>query len=213
MSIEKKQLWILEDDAGINSVYGEIFSDPYDVLFFTTIQEFQVALNTLAKPTLVISDLRLPDGDFVDFLKCSMDKIEGIPFLVVSANADIEVLNFCLKGGAVDYLTKPFQLNELLVKIDFFLKKHNKLTDNKLAKINNHFITNCLTYKESKILGMLMENVEEFVTRKAIFDDVWGTTENPNPKTMDVHLFNLRKKLVPLGLSIYSDNRSRLRLT
>lgn len=213
---EKKKIWILEDDQNINWIYNEVLNYEFDITFFTTIAELQLALCKPERPQLIISDLRLPDGNFINILKDSFATIEGTPFLVVSANADMEMLQFCLKGGAVDYLTKPFQVNELLVKIEIFLNKfYNEKNSNKskLGKLNPAFINESLTYKESKILHMLMKSVDSFVPRKEILDTVWGNSEIPNPKTMDVHLYNLRRKIEPLGFHIVSDNQSRLQLT
>lgn len=209
---EKKKIWILEDEKEINWIYEEVLSPKYQVTFFLTIADFQNALASQERPQMIISDLKLPDGNFIDFLKKEYSKIEGIPYLVVSAVADIEALHFCLKEGAVDYLTKPFQINELIVKIERFFNTHIEKNTEKLKLLNENFINSNLTYKESKILSTLVKSMNCFVPRKEIIENVWSNPDDVHPKTLDVHLYNLRRKLEPLGFQIYSDSASRLKL-
>lgn len=210
---EKKKIWVLEDEKDINWIYREVLAPKYDVDFFLNIHDFKMALETLPKPLLIISDLKLPDGNFIDFLKNNFSKVENIPYLVVSSDADIETLQFCLKEGAVDYLTKPFQINELLVKIERFLQLRNNNNTDKLKLLSESFINNNLTYKESKILSTLVQNFNNFVLRKIIIQNVWNNSEDVHPKTLDVHLYNLRRKVEPLGFQIYSDSAGRLKIT
>lgn len=210
---EKKKIWVLEDDANISRIYHEILSHEYQLEFFTTIHEFQFAVDTLPKPTLIISDLKLPDGDFRDFLKGNIDKIQGTQFLIVSANTDIGMLKHFLQVGAIDYLTKPFHVNELVGKVEFFIEQKIDTASSKFHLLDDKFINSCLTYKEKKILSVLQKSRDQFIPRKQIIDYVWQNLKSPNPKTIDVHLYNLRKKLKPLGLSINADHECRLQLS
>lgn len=212
MDKDMNKIWILEDEKEINWIYEEVLSSKYHLTFFVSISDFQNALANQDKPQMIISDMKLPDGSFIDFLKNHFPKIEGIPYLVVSAVADIEALHFCLKEGAVDYLTKPFQINELLVKIERFFNQHVEKNTEKLKLLNETFINSNLTYKESKILSTLVKSMNNFVPRKEIIENVWNNPDDVHPKTLDVHLYNLRRKLEPLGFQIYSDSASRLKL-
>lgn len=211
ITTEKKNIWILEDEKEINWIYEEVLSPKYKLDFFLSLAEFQNAL-LQGRPHMIISDLKLPDGYFIDFLKNDHAKIEDIPYIVVSAVADIDSLHFCLKEGAVDYLTKPFQINEVLVKIERFFNQHVEKNSEKLKLLSESFINANLTYKESKILSTLVKSLNNFVPRKEIIENVWNNPEVVHPKTLDVHLYNLRRKLEPLGFQIYSDSASRLKL-
>jgi DNA-binding winged helix-turn-helix (wHTH) protein len=74
------------------------------------------------------------------------------------------------------------------------------------------FINTKLTYKESKIVTLLMNQMDQYVSRKDIIEKVWNNV-NVHPKTLDVHLYNLRRKIEPLGFHILSDSTGRLKLT
>lgn len=210
---EKKKLWVVEDDAMIRWVYQEILSETYEISYFATINDFNKALMTSSKPHLIISDLHLTDGNFIDFLKGNLSQLEGIPYLIVSADSNADSLQFCLdKEGTVDYLTKPFRPNELLIKLERFFLHHFEKTNSKVNQLNDAFLNSCLTYKESRILTILMKKLNYFVARKEIIENIWANTEMVNPKTLDVHIYNLRKKIEPLNFQIYSDCTGRLKL-
>lgn len=210
--VEKKNIWVLEDDQMINWIYKEILSPRYNIHIFTNIKDFQTALDTKIKPEMIIVDILLPDGNVINYIKNDLFRISGTPYLVVSADTHLDSLRFCLDDGAVDYLTKPFQVNELLVKVENFLSRYHNQHAEKLKTLNEIFMKNSLTHKESSILNILMKNINCFVSKKEILETVWGKQESIKPKTMDVHLYNLRKKLEPLNFEILSDSAHRLKL-
>lgn len=212
-TIEKKNLWILEDDQMIVWIYREILSPIYDISIFTTMREIEAALETMPKPHLIISDLQLPDGNFIDLVKNKFSENTKIPYIIISGDINIESLKFCLNKGAADYLTKPFNINELLVKIERFLHQYIDPHHEKLKQLNEDFMKTVLTYKESKILSTLIRGMSDFVTRKEIIENIWQGRDDINPKTLDVHLYNLRRKLKPLGFHINSDCNHRLQLS
>lgn len=207
-----KNIWVIEDEAEINSIYKDVLSSRYKLKTFSTINHFVDALKSTPAPDLIISDIRLPDGNFLNFLKDSGQSIKNIPYLVVSAVIDADALRYCFSEGAVDYLTKPFQVNELQVKIERFFS----MNEEKIAKKNNPlsetFINTKLTFKEAKILDSLMKEMNNYVARKEIIERVWSSIA-VHPKTLDVHLYNLRRKIEPLGFQIFSDSTGRLKLT
>ena len=209
-----KTIWIIEDEEEITSIYRDALSSRYKIDAFNSIQSFSQSLNGSAVPDLLICDIRLPDGNFLQFLKEDGHKIKHIPYLVVSAVVDDEALEFCFNQGAVDYLTKPFHINELKIKIDRFFgsKNENGHLTKKNNPLNENFINTKLTYKESKIVTLLLNQLDHYVARKDIIEKVWNNV-NVHPKTLDVHLYNLRRKIEPLGFHILSDSTGRLKLT
>jgi DNA-binding response OmpR family regulator len=209
-----KTIWIVEDEDEITSIYMDALSSRYKLDAFNSIHSFTQSLNGSSTPDLIICDIRLPDGNFLQFLKDNGHTMKHIPYFVVSAVVEDEALNFCLNQGAVDYLTKPFHINELKVKIDRFFDSKEQLSKNpkKSNLLNENFINTKLTYKESKIVTLLMNQMDQYVSRKDIIEKVWNNV-NVHPKTLDVHLYNLRRKIETLGFHILSDSTGRLKLT
>ncbi len=108
-------IWVLEDDPGCIFVYGKILKN-YSTCVFSSISEFAQNLAKQKQPQLLIADLKLGDGSFLDYLS-STQKLT-FPFLVVSSIDNPDTTRTCLQGGALDYVLKPFQQNELIAKIE-----------------------------------------------------------------------------------------------
>jgi DNA-binding response OmpR family regulator len=202
-------LWILEDNPEEVFVYREILGLRYSLRIFSNLKELEQALTSdqpAPKPALLIADLRLPDGDFLTFLG-QTEAADSIPsFLMVSSNDDLDVLRACFEGGALDYLTKPFTENELLVKIERFLKLGSPTLE--VRTVNRESLNIkvgadsrlTLTPKEYHILKLL-HGSQRGVTRKEIQSQIWRDVA-VSSKTFDVHLFYLRRKLTPFNIQI-----------
>lgn len=210
--VDKKKLWILESDHKIEKIYKEILLPIYDIQFFKTIQDFTSAIETMPKPHLIITTLQLTDGNFIDLIRNKFSTIVGTPYMVISEDISIESLKFCLREGASDYLTKPFNINEVLVKIARLIHQYIDPKLEKLKKLDEHFRRTVLTYTEDSILKILVNDLNCFITRKKMITLIWGDRNDFQPKTLDVHLYNLRRKLEPLGIQIYSDGARHLKL-
>lgn len=210
-----KCIWILEDDKNCQFVYEQILDFRYKTRYFDKISEFREAIydDDQEKPALVIADLMLVDGNFLNFLveakKLDMDAIQ---FIVVSSIDDIDALRFCFNEGALDYITKPFKKNELLIKIENVLSGRSYRAvsmegDKKDVIIDGIKITN-LTIKQIQVLSLFLKSASRSVKRMDILKSVWGTTV-VHPKTIDVHLYNLRRKLYNHGYRIRSEGNGR----
>lgn len=206
---KEKEIWILEDDKGCQFVYEQTLDHRYKTRYFSKISDFQAALD-LEKidPSLIIADLMLDDGNFMTYLNTSKNKrIMTIPFIIVSSIDDIDALRFCFMEGALDYLTKPFKKNELIVKIENIFSGPKRtiqiISNHKALNIDGREVGN-LTSKQKQLLNLFLNNPERVVTRDDILDTVWGDT-SVHPKTVDVHLYNLRRKLHDMGYIIRSE--------
>lgn len=197
-------IWIVEDEEPCQFVYREILDLKYNLEFFETYQDLEGQLSRATRqPDIVIADLRLPKGNFLEFLP-TMKKKFCSPFMVVSSVDDHEIMRFCLDEGAADFLTKPFNSSELKVKIERLLLL-NSLSEpvsvdfHRLA-LKNQNTTVQLTPKEMQIFSTLQKHKK--MSREQIMKEVWGDVV-VEKKVLDVHLFNLRKKAKPLGVQIF----------
>lgn len=199
---EQKVIWILEDDEGSQFVYENIFSLRYQIEFHRSKLEFLNCLHDSTKrsPALLLADLRLHDGNFIDVLRSEQNlALMTFPFLVVSSVDDVDALRFCFKQGAYDYLIKPFQKSELIVKVERAIEANSQEPQSEL-KIPEE-LDSSLTLKQQKILSPFLKAPQKTVSRTEIMALVWGKI-HVAPKTIDVHIHNLRKKLNSAGYEI-----------
>ncbi len=152
------------------------------------------------KPSLIILDVTLPDGNGFDLYKSELSKM-NIPVIFLTACDTEENIVEVLNMGASDYITKPFRPLELIARINKILhKKTIKIKDitidmNKMIVTKNNEIIN-LTTLEYKILNLLIENINKVVTRDRIIDSIWEWTgNNVNDNTITVYMKRIREKL------------------
>ncbi len=165
-------------------------------------------------PDLVILDLKLPDIDGLEICKIlkKNKKTKSIPVIILSARSKTENKIEGLKLGADDYIAKPFSYRELVARVEAVLrralwkgepeeiiKKGNiniNLTKH-TVQIKNKFVE--LTNKEFDILFLFMRKPGRVLNETFIVDSVWGWeySDSVAPKTLDVHIYKLRKKLGP----------------
>ena len=160
---------------------------------------------------LILLDVMPPTVDGLTVCETIRLKDEEIPILILSAkggNAD-KILG--LKAGADDYLLKPFNLEELLLRISILIKKGDKLRTNRSSldtefsfgnnKVN--FTTfdyegiggqsGQLSARELHLLKLLIERKNEVVSRDLILELIWGVDVYPSTRTIDNYLLNFRK--------------------
>lgn len=152
------------------------------------------------KPSLIILDVTLPDGNGFDLYKSELSKM-NIPVIFLTACDTEENIVEVLNMGASDYITKPFRSLELIARINKILhKKTIKIKDitidmNKMIVTKNNEIIN-LTTLEYKILNLLIENINKVVTRDRIIDSIWEWIGNDvNDNTITVYMKRIREKL------------------
>ncbi len=159
---------------------------------------------------LIILDVMLPELDGISV--CESVRLQHIltPILILSAKNSSSDRVLGLKKGADDYLTKPFNLEELLLRVEKLIKKNEALSTksnlqdvytfggntidfNGLVCSNKSGEQITLTKKESMLLKLLIEHKNEVVTREKILQAVWGYNVYPTTRTIDNFILNFRK--------------------
>lgn len=159
---------------------------------------------------LIILDLMLPEIDGLTALETIRIQSNAVPVLILSAknNGADRVLG--LKKGADDYLTKPFNLEELLLRVQKLITKNKKLLDKDTVGDTYSFGSNSIDFlaqeaqtrsgeriqlskKETMLLKLLIENKNEVVPREKILQTVWGYNVYPTTRTIDNFILNFRK--------------------
>jgi two-component system, OmpR family, alkaline phosphatase synthesis response regulator PhoP len=159
---------------------------------------------------LIIMDIMLPDVDGISITENVRVHNNEVPILMLSAKNAASDRILGLKKGADDYLTKPFNLEELLLRVAKLITKNKKIQvkesigdvyqfgDNKidfksLEAINFNGTTIGLSKKEAMLLKLLVENKNEVVTREKILQVVWGYNVYPTTRTIDNFILSFRK--------------------
>lgn len=170
------------------------------------------ALNMVKKEhfDLIILDVMLPEVDGIAVCETIRLHNLSIPILILSAKNSSADRVLGLKKGADDYLTKPFNLEELLLRVNNLIKKNEKLSAKQPIPEVYEFGKNridfkalecynkggskiMLTKKEAMLLKLLIENKNEVVTREKILQTVWGYNVYPTTRTIDNFILSFRK--------------------
>ena len=197
---------IIDDDVHIGDMLEELLRlEGYRVSRAYSGTEALLTLSA-ARPDLVLLDLMLPglSGEEV------LPRIQGIPVIVLSAKADMDSKVSLLLGGAADYITKPFDMKELLARITVALRKgtppataaltHGQLRLDPLTRqIQVGDVAVHLTRTEFAILKLLMMNPAQVVTKSAMLDQISEDTPDCTENSLKMHVSNLRKKLRDAG--------------
>lgn len=198
-----KIILVVDDDVHIGNMLEELLTiEGYTVFRAYSGTEALLVLNRIT-PDLILLDLMLPGLNGEELLP----KISDIPVIVVSAKTDINDKVSLLLGGAVDYVTKPFDTKELLARITVHLRIHSAVavdsylrydditmnTDTHIVTIGNTTVK--LTKTEYAILKLLLQNPNQVITKSAILDKISENTPDCMESSLKVHISNLRKKL------------------
>lgn len=158
---------------------------------------------------VVLMDINLPDGDGLTLAKELREKNQNFVLLFLSAQNDPETKYQGLELGAEDYITKPFDLRELNLRLNRILKNSQrfelmksviplgnlKIMFSRFQVIDANGVVINLSQKECSILELLYNNKEQVVSRDDIINSIWGEDSFPSNRTVDNYIVKLRKWL------------------
>lgn len=160
------------------------------------------------KPSLIILDLGLPDGDGVEFIR-DVRTWSAVPIIVLSARVNETDKIKALDAGADDYLTKPFGVGELLARVRATLRRQrpSEMTSDGLVRfgdvcvdIKARLVTKAkqivrLTPTEYRLLAVLVANAGRVVTNPQLLREVWGPSHAEDGHYLRIYMGHLRQKL------------------
>lgn len=200
-----KRILFVEDDQTISSALTfSLEEEGYQVVHCATVGQ---ALAELRHPfDLVLLDLGLSDGSGYDV--CRAMKGSDTPIVILSAIDDEANIVMGLELGAVDYVTKPFRLRELLTRIRGILRRHEKKDDSSLYQLGNIKLDSnkarvsvdnkevYLSALEYRLLLMLMQHQGQVLSREQIFEYLWDIDgQFISDNTLSVYIKRIREKL------------------
>ncbi|MEO0468876.1 MAG: response regulator transcription factor [Bacteroidota bacterium] len=204
----KPHILIVEDEVSLRTLLAQnLRFEGYAVSLANHGME---ALEWMAKqtPDLILLDLMLPRMSGIELCKHLRRQGKDMPIIMLTARGEVADKVRGLKTGADDYVTKPFDLMELLARIESQLRRRKKpfhfqeayQTEDFHFHFSRRMIrrsgqTHELTQQESLLLRYLMHHAGTALSREQIFTDVWGHDELYSYRTIDTHITKLRQKI------------------
>ena len=196
---------VIEDSPDVTEMLMELLSDVgYEV---TCVGDGENGLKAMtSKVSLVILDIGLPGIQGWDVLSI-FRKVTLVPILILSAQDEWEKRVQGLKSGADDYVTKPFQPEELLARIEAILRRTPEQPEHPVIKFNRsgRLLTMGsaeyrLTKNECSVLEVLVDQPNKVFSREELLSRAWGeSSQESNIRKVDLCLSRLRNKLHRLG--------------
>ena len=128
-------VWIIDDEESIRTICTSALEDLFNVESFSSASEALLALNS-TKPDLIITDIKMPGMSGLEFLDKVSEKFPNLPTIIITAHANIDNALSAYKGGAFEYLTKPFDINEIR-KLAIKATKSSKPQHDELTQESN----------------------------------------------------------------------------
>lgn len=201
---------MVEDDANVADTLAErLRGQGYEVTHAASVDAARAALSA-ADFQIALLDVGLPDGSGFDVAKLVRARSPGTVMIFLTAHGMPEDRIHGLELGADDYVTKPFNFRELLLRVQNALKRATYLQQDsdktagvvRIGKASVDFarftvdvdgVTHALTHKECAVLKLLVERAGTAVTRDEILDSAWSADEFPTQRTVDNFIVRLRR--------------------
>lgn len=202
------QILLVEDDETLSELINEYLSEQgYDV---TVCADAKAALDTAYERNfdILILDVKLPKGDGFSLLRELRRLGNDTPAIFTTSLNALQDLEIGYKSGCDDYLKKPYELKELLLRIQILLKRKFSHVNDEFIELNDGYkfypssktlrqngqIVN-LSNKESELLALFLENKNALLSKETIFEKIWNYGEEPSELSLRVYVKNLRRIL------------------
>ena len=199
------KILVVEDDVNLNYLIAKVLTkNGYEVY-----QSYAVngAYDVLSKTyiDLIITDIMMPGKDGYQFIKSLRNEQIDIPVLIITAKEEFKDKVKGFEVGADDYLVKPINLEELLLRVGAILRRSKIMNDKKVSIGNTILDYNTFTVytgsetielpqKEFNILFKLFSYPNQIFTRTKLMNEFWGMLSESDERTIDVHINRLRDK-------------------
>ena len=199
------KILLVEDDLSLSNSIFDFLDDFADVMqVFDGAEGLYVAESGVYD--LILLDLMLPEKDGFQVLKELREKGISTPVLIMTAKESLDDKGHGFELGADDYLTKPFYLEELKMRIQALLKRSGKFNNNTLSyhELTADTSTNTTTVngekvellgKEFDLLVYFLQNQNVILPKSQIFDRIWGFDSDTTISVVEVYVSKIRKKL------------------
>ena len=196
---------VVEDDLKLNHIVCAYLNDNgyHAIGCKTAMEAFAKMMDNMID--LITSDIMMPQMDGFEFASLVRDQDKTIPILFITARDDISAKQKGFRIGIDDYMVKPIDMDELVLRVGALLRRANIANEKKLIigslLMNADEMTTYLdeeeirlTVKEFNILFKLLSYPKRTFTRNQLMDEFWVMDSESNPRTVDVYITKLRDK-------------------
>ena len=207
------RLLVVEDNEELSQLLVKgLKAARFDADCAATAADARAALKTTRYAAMVL-DLGLPDGDGLSILQEVRSRKDPIPVLILTARSSAQDRVKGLRGGADDYLIKPFAFEELVARLEAILRRPSQLLGSSVRLGNLVFDTESrqafigqepqlLSAREAAVLELLLRRKGHVVPKRLIEDQIFGISEDVASNAVEVYVHRLRKQLAAGGANI-----------
>lgn len=216
MDGDMKTILLVDDETRMLDLLGLYIAPHGYKCVKTTSGKMALTYFEKEKIDLVILDVMIPEMDGWTICR-KIREFSDVPIIMLTARSETPDIIRGLKFGADDYVTKPFNEEELLARIEALLRRSKKLTEDKHILIFNGLEWKeesmelkykgqviSVTPKEFALIGLFIKNPQKVYSRDHLMSSIWGLRSNIDDRTIDSHIRNLREKLRSAGFPIDS---------
>ena len=197
---------VVEDDKNLRKLVTTYLQrNKYNTYEATNGEE---ALNVLDQSyiDLIVSDIMMPKMDGYELIKSLREAKYDVPILIITAKSEIEDKKEGFLLGADDYMVKPIDIEEMLLRVQVLLRRSKSASEkkiqigdlllnyNQLSVIKKDKVYN-LAQKEFYLLYKLLSTPNTIFTRQELIEEVWGLESDSDYRTVDVHIKRIREKM------------------
>ena len=199
------KILVVEDDTSLKNLFCKTLIKNNYQPFGAENAEKALEILDNESMDLIITDIMMPGIDGFEFIKQLREAHIEIPVLIITAKSDIMDKQTGFLAGADDYMVKPIDIYEMLLRVNALLRRAKSVSEKKLAfgntslEYNTWTVTDgngtqILPQKEFQLLYKLLSYPGQIFTRQQILDDVWGINNFEDSHTLDVHISRLRER-------------------
>ena len=204
------KILVVEDDKELNrTVCSYLMQNGYEATGCINVREAYDAMYETVFD-LIISDIMMPDTDGFEFAKTVRKLNKEIPILFMTARDDLRSQQTGFELGIDDYMVKPVELSELILRVGALLRRAKIASSHKIELgkliLDEEERTACydgeeipLTAREFNLIFKLLSYPKKAFTRSQLMDEFWDTDTNSGTRTVDVYMTKLREKFSKCG--------------
>lgn len=199
------KILIVEDDFSLKRLFSRTLQKNNYQTFEANCAEEALEILEQESIDLIVTDVMMPGMNGFEFTKEIREAQMDLPILIITAKSDIMDKQTGFLAGADDYMVKPIDINELVLRVNALLRRAKSVSERKLVfgntvmeystwTVTDGSGTQVLPQKEFQLLYKLLSYPGQIFTRQQILDDIWGINNYEDSHTLDVHISRLRER-------------------
>ena len=200
------KILVVEDDKNLRKLIVTCLEKANYTVFDTKNGEEALELMDRQYVDLIVTDIMMPEINGYELIKELRDANYNTPILIITAKEDIEDKRVGFSLGADDYMVKPINIDELIMRVKSLLKRSNQANEKKIKigdveldydklEIRKKDKVYQLTQKEFYLIYKMLSTPDTIFKRQDLIEEIWGLENESDFRTVDVHIKRLREKL------------------